>query len=218
MNRPDTISVEASQSARVEANRADIFLSVAGASIFSGAAALQKAREVAELVAALKTVGVAETQIKIEGIRAENQSGTFSKSSTVHYSLRLEDVPLECIADTFGVITAGKNATLEHLAWKFEDEDSLRDRLRSRCLQMALERATSISQTLRVRLLGVYDTRERWWGTREEISDQHLLTGVANVKMKRAVVSEEELGFAITHAENVKLELTIQFRISEFTN
>ncbi len=214
---PDTLSIETAQMARVEANRADIFLSVAGASLFSGAVALQKAREVAELVAALKTVGIEETQVKIEGIRAQTQSGTFSKVSSVNYSLRLENVPLERVAEVVGVVTSAKNAILGHIAWKFADEAPLRDELRAKCLQTALERAKSIAQTLGVRLIGIYECREKWQGTRDETATPRGETDwMSQGKARMARVSEEELGLSITHAEDVKLELTIQFRVSEF--
>ena len=213
---PDHISVTTEESARVEANRADIFVSVAGASFFSGAMALQKAREVAELVAALKTVGIEEAQIKIEAIRAQNQSGTFSKSSAVIYNLRLENVPLERIADTVGAVTSAKNATLSRLEWRFPDETPLRDEMRARCLQMALGRARIMAQTLGVRLFGVYELGEKWQGTRDETTAQRGFDGMGRSRAKRLPVSEEELGLVITHAEDVHLELTIQFRVSEF--
>ncbi len=217
MNHPDTISVEASQTQRVEANRADIYVSVAGASLFSGAVALQKAREVAELVGALKSIGIEEAQIKIESIRAHNQSGTFTKGSSVIYSLRLENVALELIVDAVGAITSAKNATLYRLAWRFADETPLRDEMRAKCLQMALERAKIIAQTLEVKLTGVYELGEKWQGIGDEASvAREGYDGMGRSRAKRLAVSEEELGLAITHAEDAKLELTIQFRVSEF--
>lgn len=216
MTHPDTISIEASQSARVEANRADILVSVAGASLFSGAVALQKAREVAELVAALKTIGIEEAQIKIESIRAQNQSGAFSKVSSVTYSLKLENVPLERIADAIGIITSAKNATLGYLDWKFADETPLRDALRAQCLQMALDRVKIIAQTLGVRLIGVYELKEEWQGTQKPVQNRRYISGGSESAIMRARVSEEELGLAISHAEEVLLQLEIQFRVSEF--
>ncbi|PQV64411.1 Protein of unknown function (DUF541) [Abditibacterium utsteinense] len=211
---PDIISIEAAQSARVEAERADILVTVAGASLFSGAMALQKAREVAELVAVLKTIGVEESQIKVEGVRAQTQSGTFSKTSSVSYSLRVENVPLSRIADAVGAITGARNATLNHLEWRFADETPLRDDLRERCLQIAIQRAGNIAQTLGVRLIGVYELNEEWQGTRDETPDLHQqYDGMARARSVR--VSEEELGLSISHAETVHLKLTIQFRVSE---
>ncbi len=218
MTHPDFISVETSQRARVEANRADILVSVAGASLFSGAVALQKAREVAELVAALQTIEIEESRIKVESVRAQNNSGTFSKTSSVSYELRLENVPLELVADAVGVITSAKNAILGSVQWRFPDETPLRDELRAKCLADALSRAKAISQTLGVRLIGVYELNEVWQGTRDQISPTHLVGERNSAAMMRSRVSEEELGLAISHAETVTLQLNIQFRISEFGN
>lgn len=214
MPHPDILSIEAAQTARVEANRADILVSVSGSSLFSGAMALQKAREVAELVAALKLIGIEESQVKVENVRAQTQSGTFSKTSSVFYSLRVEKVPLERIADAIGAITGAKNATLGHLEWRFPEETPLRDELRQKCLAIALQRAQNIAQTLGVRVIGVYEFNEAWQGTRDEVStsprgEQH------DMMRMRAAVSEQELGMAISHAEDVNMKLTIQFRVSE---
>lgn len=215
MTHPDIISIEAAQSARVEADRADILVTVAGASLFSGAVALQKAREVAELVAVLKTIEIVESQVKIEGVRAQTQSGTFSKTSSVSYSLRVENVPLSRIADAVGAITSARNATLNHLEWKFEDETPLRDQLRAKCLQMALERARVIAQTLGVKLIGVYELNEEWEGTQNS-SSTHRQVVYGDAMMSRARVSEEELGLAVSHSEEVEMKIALQFRVSEF--
>ena len=218
MIHPDTIAIETAQNARVEANRADIFASVAGASLFSGAVALQKAREVAELVAALQTIGIEESQIKIEGIRAQNHSGTFSKVSSVNYALKIENVPLARIADAVGIITSAKNAVLGHLDWKFADETPLRDEMRAKCLKDALERAQNIAQTLGVRLIGIYELNEEWEGTQNTSSTHRQTVYSGDAMMARARVSEAEMGLAVSHAEEVEMKIAIQFRVSEFGN
>ncbi len=207
MSHPDIISIEAA--------RADILVTVAGASLFSGAMALQKAREIAKLVAELKKIGVEESQIKIEGVRAQAQSGSFSKTSSVSYSLRIENVPLARIADAVGAITSARNATLNHLEWRFAPETPLRDELRERCLQIALQRANQTAQTLGVRVLGLYELNEIWQGTRDEGSSQHEFHGRSDSMTRHKRVSPEEIGLAISHAETVHLKLEIQFRVSE---
>lgn len=215
MTHPDIISVETAQSVRVEADRADFLVTVAGASLFSGAMALQKAREIAELVAVLKTLGIEEAQVKVESVRAQVQSGTFTKTSSVSYALRIENVPLGRVADAVGAITSARNATLNHLEWRFADETILRDELREKCLQSAMQRAKTIAQTLGVRLVGIYELSEAWQGTRDEISAPHR-NADHGMMMRAKSVSEPELGLAISHAETASLQLTIQFRVSEF--
>ncbi len=48
-----TILVTVSQTEEIEADHADLFVTIRGASLFAGKAALTKAREVSQLVAAL---------------------------------------------------------------------------------------------------------------------------------------------------------------------
>jgi len=95
--RSDLIEVVANIEEDVAADGVDIQVSVDGSSLFTGRAALSKAREVHQLVEALAQVGVPENQIFVEGIRATTTSGIFSKSSSAHYSLR---VRTNCTADS----------------------------------------------------------------------------------------------------------------------
>jgi uncharacterized protein YggE len=216
MTHPDFIAVEASQTARVEADRADILVTVAGLSLFSGEMALQKAREVAELVVQLKSAGIEEKQFRIESIRVETQSGTFSKTSSAYYNLRIENVPTTKVADAVGAIGSARNATLTNIQWRFPDENPLRDELRHGCLQTALERARSIALSLGVRLLGVFEMEESWQGTQEESNPAPGGGMFGRSRAKRVPVSEDELGMAVSHAEMVRIELNFKFRVSEF--
>ena len=216
MNTPDTIAIETTQRARVEAQRADFFVSVAGSALFSGATALKKAREVAELVAMLKNCGVEETQIHVESVRVESASGTFSKSSSAHYGLRIENIALARVADAVGAVASARNASLNRIEWKFAPEKPLRDGLRAQCLDEALERARIVAAKLGVKLIGVFEMKEKWDGT--QTHGEPRSGAIVNMSRARhiAPVSEDELGLAVSHAEEVTMTLLIRFRVSEF--
>ena len=214
MQIPDTITIETSQRARVEAERADFYVTVAGAALFSGAQALQKAREVAELVAMLKNCGVEEAQIHIESVRVETASGTFSKSSSAHYALRVENIALARVADAVGAVASARNASLSRIEWRFAPEKPLRDGLREKCLDEALERARGMAAKLGVKLIGIYESRETWAGM--ESNNVRVRQTSVGYARSAGAVSEEALGMAVSHAEEVTMELMIKFRVSEF--
>ena len=216
MNTPDTISIETEARARVEAERADFSVSVAGSALFSGATALRKAREVAELVALLKSCDVEESQIHIESVRVENASGTFSKNSSAHYDLRIENIALARVADAVGAVAGARNASLTRIQWKFAPEKPLRDQLRDACLDEALERARGVAAKLGLKLVGVYEMKEQWEGTTEARGESRAKYDTFGRSRAKRLVSEQELGLAVSHAEEVAMLLTIRFRVSEF--
>jgi hypothetical protein len=75
MDNPDTIAVNIELERKVYASGVAMFVEIRGDSLVSGSSALQKAREVRDLVAALAEVGIEERNVQLVAIRAEVSSG-----------------------------------------------------------------------------------------------------------------------------------------------
>lgn len=69
--KPDVIVIAASHEEDVLAGSADVWVSVHGSSLFTGRAALRKAKEVSELVTALQQAGFPEEDISLASVRAQ---------------------------------------------------------------------------------------------------------------------------------------------------
>src|SRR5215510_7487925 len=120
--KPDTIKVSASQREEISANRADLFVTVKGSSLVSGDQAMKKAKEVSQLVEALTNFGLSPDAIHLQGVHIETSSGTLLKSSSATYRLRVRLEKLDQLADVLDIIGGQKNAALERIAWKYNED------------------------------------------------------------------------------------------------
>src|SRR5687768_6317369 len=104
MPNPDVIVITAKHEESISAERAVLFVTVQGTSVFTGRAALKKASEVRGLVEALESCGISESDIGLEGVRAQVSSGILGKYSSATYRLRLQCNQLDVLPDVLGAI------------------------------------------------------------------------------------------------------------------
>ncbi|MBC8103198.1 MAG: SIMPL domain-containing protein [Cytophagales bacterium] len=218
MESPDTgiITVTVSQESEVEADHADLFVSVRGSSLFTGKAALSKAREVAQLVADLKVVGVGESSIQLQGVRADVSSGVLGKTSSATYSLKVRCARLDLLADILGAITGQKNALLKQLAWGYGDGEDRRLACLDDCIARANAKAGRIATGLGIRLLGIAHFTE---AEADPESGARPLGAPMMMEMSRARASTsfaDDLGMEVSHAKTVTLTVTVGYRVSDF--
>lgn len=212
----DVIEIVVEDRAEVEADHAHFLVTIRGVSGFTGRAALNKAREVAALVAELKHFGVSDEDITLEGVRADVTTGTFGKTSSASYELKIRCGDLEQLPDLLGVITSQKNTSMRSIVWGYSDTDAARQRLLAACLQQANARAQQIAQGLGVKLLGVHR-----FGEQEKDSEQgqqftpHDVDMAAPMRRAHAV-NAEELGMEIAHSKPIALRVEVQYHISRF--
>src|SRR5215510_8903730 len=157
--KPDTIKVSATQREEISANRADLFVTVRGSSLVSGDQALKKAKEVSQLVEALTSFGLSPEAIKLQGVHIETSTGAILKSSSATYRLKVQCEKLDQLAELLDIISSQKNAALERIAWKY-NEDEARERSLLTALEKAKSKAEKVAKSLGVKILGVYDLIE----------------------------------------------------------
>jgi uncharacterized protein YggE len=212
-SKPDTIKVSAIQREEISANRADLSVTVKGSSLVSGDQAMKKAREVSQLVEALTSYGVSPEAIHLQGVHIESSSGTLLKSSSATYRLKVECEKLDQLAEILDIVSSQKNATLERIAWKY-NEDEARERGLMTALEKAKSKAEKVAAALGVTLLGVYDLIENNFD--EEMPYQPFAAqGVAMRSMGKAA-PEPSLGMDIQHSKTVTVNVEIWYRISSF--
>jgi len=210
-DHPDIIEVSATRRVEIEADRAHLHVSIHGSSLVTGQAALNKAREVAQLVADLKAFGIEEASIKLQGVHAETQSGMLGKSSSATYDLKIADVEIAKVADVLGVVTGQKNNVLRLLEWRYADDEDARDRLLQAAIERAQQKAQRVAQALSVRVLGVYELSEAWNDepVRHSANDSMIAGGPMRARM-----SSEDLGLAVSHSKTLQVEVHIKLRVS----
>ena len=212
-SKPDTIKVSASHKEEISASRADLFVTVKGSSVVSGDQAMKKAREVSQLVEALTSFGLGAEAVQLQGVHIETSSGALLKSSSATYRLKIRCDKLEQIAELLDIIAGQKNALLERIAWKYDEEEA-RERGLLAALEKAKDRAEKVAETLGVKLLGVYDLIENVFD--EETPYPRFAAQAMPDRSMGKAAPEPSLGMDIQHSKTVHVGVDIWYRVSAF--
>ncbi|HEU0294839.1 MAG TPA: SIMPL domain-containing protein [Anaerolineales bacterium] len=212
--KPDTIKVSALQREEISANRAELFVTVRGSSLVSGDQAMKKAKEVSQLVEALTSFGLSPEAIQLQGVHIETASGTLLKSSSATYRLKVRCEKLDQLAEILDIIGGQKNAALERIAWKYNEEEA-RERALLAALEKAKGRAEKVAKSLGVKILGVYDLIENQFD--EEMPYQPFAAQAVMPKRALGITPPEpSLGMDIQHSKTVQVSVDIWYRVSSF--
>ena len=210
-SKPDTIKVSANHKEEISANRADLFVTVKGSSLVSGDAAMKKAKEVSQLVEAVTSLGVSPEAIHLQGVHIETSSGALLKSSSATYRLKIQCEKLDSLAEILDVISEQKNATLERIAWKY-NEDEARERGLLAALEKAKSKADKVAKAMGVKILGVYDLIENTFD--EEMPYPQFAAMQAAPKRSVGITPEPSLGMDIQHNKTINVNVEIWYRVS----
>ena len=184
------IRVQEADFEEVAARHVDFFLQVKGMSLIVGDAALNKAREVQQLVNELKAIGATDADIKLLGVQADASTGILGRHSSATYSLKAHCAKLENLPDYLGVITSQKNTTVNYLQWDYGDLRDVELRLLDRCIERANEKAQRIARGLNVTLAGVHRFTDAMHTQENEYE-----TAVQNMQIWRRRLQEQ--GFSV---------------------
>lgn len=214
--KPNTIKISEARRHEIPADRADLHVTVEGASLFTGGEALKKAREVAQLVRELTDFGLPATDIYLQGVFADTATGLLGKTSLARYKLRLHCADLTQLADLLGIVTGQKNARLNVIEWGYPDDDGLRDQWLGECITRANAKAALIAQGLGVRLLGVHVFSEKYLDGENPNRTAVAEEGMLMARSRTARVSGEELGLEISHTKTVHISVEIEYLVSTY--
>jgi uncharacterized protein YggE len=221
--RLDLISVSADVSEEVSATSADLFVAIVGQSFFTGSAALEKTKEVNDLVVALGIAGVPQRDVHLQSVRATNAAGILRKSSAAKYHLRVHCPTLEVVGEAIGAITSQKNADLRPIVWRYPDADGLHDRLLDVATRRAHDRARRIANNLGIRLAGVHRYDEKF-ADPEALALQNpfiahpfaLHRATIDKTMDITLSEREDLGMNVSHIKEVRLRAEIDYYVSDY--
>lgn len=210
--KPDTIKISASHKEEISAAHADLFVTVKGSSVFSGDEAMKKAKEVNQLLEALKQAGVKEEAVKLQGVNVSTSSGAMLKSSTASYRLKIRCEDLSKFAEILDVIASQKNAALTQTEWKYR-EDEAREKLLNETIRRAKIKAEKVAAMLGVQLLGVYDFIENMYD-----EEAPALSMQAKAPAFRSAPEQDapSLGMDVQHVKTIHVNVDVWYRVSAF--
>lgn len=216
--KPDTIKVTAFHREEISATHADLHVTVKGSSVVSGDTALKKAKEVNQLIEALTSLGVKEDAVKLQGVHVETSSGVLVKSSSASYRLKIRCEKLEQFAEMLDAIASQKNASLDRVEWKYDD-DAARERGLNLAIENAKRKAQVIADSFGVQLLGVRDFVETVTDQEAPIWQALLPQPAAKSRGAGMLMTEQpSLGMDIQHNKNMQVNVEVWYRVSEFTS
>jgi len=208
-HKPDTIKVSASHKEEIFATHADLHVTVKGSSLVSGNEAMKKAKEVNQLLEALKQAGVKEEAVTLQGVNVSTSTGAVLKSSTASYRVKICCDDLSKFAEILDVIASQKNAALARTEWKY-DEDEARARILLSVMEKVKAKAAKVTQSLGVKLLGVYDFLETVYDAEPGLPYQSMPAA-------RSVPEQGlMLGMDVQHTKTLHVNVDIWYRVSEF--
>ncbi|MBE0671748.1 MAG: SIMPL domain-containing protein [Anaerolineales bacterium] len=211
-SKPDTIKISTSHKEEIFATHADLHVTVKGASIVSGNEAMKKAKEVSQLVEALTSFGLKSEAVSLQGVHIETASGALLKSSSAVYRLKIHFEDLNRFAEMLDIIASQKNAALERIEWKYNDEEA-RERGLNAALEKAKIKAQKVAASLGVKLLGVYDFIENAFDEEMPV----MFQAQAMVKSRAPMpAAEPSLGMDIQHNKTIHVTVEIWYRVSAF--
>lgn len=211
-HKPDTIKISASHKEEIFATHADLHVTVKGASIVSGNEAMKKAKEVSQLVEALTSFGLKSEAVSLQGVHIETASSALLKSSSAVYRLKIRFEDLNRFAEILDIIASQKNAALERVEWKYNEEEA-RERGLNAALEKAKIKAQKVTSSLGVKLLGVYDFIENTFDEEMPV----MFQAQAMVKARAPMPAPEpSLGMDIQHNKTIHVNLEVWYRVSAF--
>lgn len=210
-SKPDTIHISSARREEIAASHADLFATVRGSSVVSGNEAMKKAKEVSALVDELTQAGVAAEDIHLQGIHVETSSGVILKSSSAIYRLRIHCRTLERMPGLLDILGTQKNAALERIAWRYDDESAREAGLGS-AIEAAKSKAEKIATALGVTLQGIYSFTENTFD--EEAPGLFQPQAMMMKTARGPVPAEPSLGMDIQHSKFIQVNVEVEYRVS----
>ncbi len=202
----------------IDANRAEISVKIKGSSVISNATALEKAKEVRQLVEALTSYGLAKTAIQLQSVVAEVNNGVLMRSSSATYSLLIRCDALEQLPDLLGIITNQKQVSLENVTWGFPDDPAILNAWLQTALELAKTKAKAMAQTLGVRIIGVHRVDDHYHSEQQAYAPQAEFRKSVSRARGDGSFSKDDLGLAMIHHKQIDVQVQVAFIISQDEN
>jgi uncharacterized protein YggE len=148
------LRVTARETTEVTASSAKLHLRIEGETFVMGNAVLQRSREVRELVTALKSFGVTDEDVQVEGVQAKLNQGLLVKGTKVVFNLLIKARDISILADLLGVIANARHAELERIEWVFQD-DEIALQLSSQAMVKAHRKASTMAAAIQYEIIGI---------------------------------------------------------------
>jgi uncharacterized protein YggE len=202
------LRVTTRESTQVPALSAKLHLRIEGETFVMGNAVTQRSREVRELVTALKTFGISDEDVSVEGVQAKLNQGLLSKGTKVTFKLIVLARDISAIGDLLGAVANARHAELERIEWVFDD-DEIALELSSKAMAKAHRKASAMAAAIQYAVIGIRSASDSL--ELPDISDV-ILHDAEPMMMQRARVSKSvDLGTEFKATREITAVVSAEF-------
>jgi uncharacterized protein YggE len=202
------LRVTARESTQVPALSAKLHLRIEGETFVMGNAVTQRSREVRELVTALKTFGISDADVSVEGVQAKLNQGLLSKGTKVTFKLIVLGRDISAIGDLLGAVANARHAELERIEWVFDDEEIALE-LSSKAMAKAHRKASVMAAAIQYAVIGIRSASDSL--ELPDVSDV-ILHDAEPMMMQRARVSKSvDLGTEFKATREITAVVSAEF-------
>lgn len=207
------ITIRETSTSDVNASGAKLKVNIAGQSFFTGNEAFKKAAEVANLVSALKKLGLSEDDILLLNVSTEVDSGILTKTSSATYHLLVNCQSITMLGRVLAAISSQKNAKLSAIAWQYSGLEKTKQDLIQTTVRAAKETAHAVADSLEVPLLGIHKLSYDLSGLDTELRvPEGSSYPMRARKAKTAALESLEL----SHTTTLSLTVSAEFMVDTF--
>jgi hypothetical protein len=207
------IAIDVIREEYLSANGFDVFVTIRGASFFTGNTAFEKAEEVKSLVEAIVAAGVPRSDVSLVGVRVDVESGFLAKSSSAHYSLRVRSNDCDKLSSVLSAVSSAKNVKIDALEWRYPEDEAAQQTWLRLAVADARGRANAIAEGLGLTITGVerVTTPISPATSRSTSSPGSEWGGRPGAPSLRRRTTEVDLGLEVAPMKRVDIEVHAEF-------
>lgn len=202
------LRITVDDSAQVAATRARLHVTIKGASAVLGNAAVKRASEVRELVAALAGTGVEEEQVEVAGVRLASAANLLGRNQKVEIALVVSSDP-GALPGVLGVLADRPNLTLDELEWVYDTFEASIP-LAAQAMVKARRKADAIAAAAGVEVTGIENASDSW----SMPSPRQAMAYDSRLMASAKAAPELDLGLEFSSTTEITVHLSVDYQIA----
>lgn len=195
--------------ADVAASGANLHLTVKGTAAVMGNAAIKRAAEVRDLVAALTAVGVGEDSVEVAGVRLASNANLLGRNQKVEINLTVL-VEAGQLPTVLGLLADQPNLTLDTLEWVYETFEASIP-LTARAMAKARRKADAVAEAAGQRITGIANASDSF-----SLPSPRQAMAYDGVMASRAMAAPElDLGMEFSSSTEINVHLSVDFEMDD---
>ncbi len=192
----------------VTATAARLHVSIKGSSPLLGNAAVKKAAEVRDLVAALGRAGLSEDAVEVQGIRMSSSTAMLNRTQKVEILLVITSTP-DLLPSVLGALAEAPNLKLAELEWVFDSFEASIP-LAAQAMRKARRKADALAEAAGLTVAGVHNASDSWSMPEPRVM---MAAMEASPRMAKGAAPELDLGVEFSSTQKLYVHLSVDFTV-----